>query len=348
VASVANKAVSQPILTGPASPFGHRTRISSQDATCVALPTNQPINPARNTGKLMREDNAEQPFHPIYNYALITDSREGLILTDINTLADGNPRNNFLRRALTWNAGGVLKGARHITIGGHYVYIAADAGLVILNLDDPLHPQVESIVPLQDARSSALQFRYLFVTDARGLKAIDITDKKHPRVVEESVPLENGQRVYLARTYAYVAAGKQGLAIIDIEQPEHMKLQQLFAAGGALKDARDVIVASTNASLFAYVADGREGLKVLQLTSPAIQPKFYGFSPEPKPQLIARYATRKPALALSKGLDRDRGVDETGHQMAVFGRIGSRPLSLQEMERLYLDTDGKPWFARPR
>jgi hypothetical protein len=126
-----------------------------------------------------------------------------------------------------------------------------------------------------------------------------------------------------------------------------MKLHQLFDADGALKDARDVIVASTNASLFAYVADGRAGLEVLQLTSPALQPKFYGFSPEPRPQLIARYQTGKPALALSKGLDRDRGVDETGHQMAVFGRIGSRPLTLQEMERLYLDSEGKPWFVRP-
>jgi hypothetical protein len=348
VAGIANKAVSEPILTGPTSPFGHSTRIASKDATCVALPTNQPIHPARNTGKLMRVDNEEQPFHPIYNYALITDSKEGLILTDINTLADANPRNNFLRRALTWNEGGVLKGARHITIGGHYVYIVADAGIVILNLDDPFHPKVESIVPLQDARASALQFRYLFVTDAQGLRAIDITDKKHPRVSEEMIPLQDAQRVYLARTYAYVAAGKQGLGIVDIEKPEHMKLHQMFDADGAIKDARDVIVASTNASLFAYVADGRGGLKVLQLTSPALQPKFYGFSPEPKPQLIARYQTSRPALALSKGLDRDRGVDETGHQMAVFGRIGSRPLTLQEMERLYLDSEGKPWFVRPQ
>jgi hypothetical protein len=86
---------------------------------------------------------------------------------------------------------------------------------------------------------------------------------------------------------------------------------------------------------------------MLQLTSPATQPKFYGFSPEPKPQIIARYVTHKPALALSKGLDRDRGVDETGHQIAVFGRIGARPLSLEEMERLYLDSEGKPWFAKP-
>src|SRR6202035_1799486 len=183
IANIANKGISERIVTAPVGPQGQNTAIPSKDATCVALPTNQPINPQRNTGSLMRDDNEEQPFHPIYNYALITDSREGLILTDVNTLADANPRNNQLRRALTWNPNGILKGARHLTIGGHYVYVSADVGLVILNLDDPLHPRVESVVPLQDARASALQFRYLFVTDGEGLRAIEITDKKHPRVV---------------------------------------------------------------------------------------------------------------------------------------------------------------------
>jgi hypothetical protein len=348
VASVANKAVSEPILTGPSSPLGHDTRIASKDATCVALPTNQPIHPARNQGKLMRDENEEQPFHPLYNYALITDSREGLILTDVNTLADGNPRNNRLRRALTWNPKGILNGARHLTVGGHFVYVAAAAGLVILDLDDPLHPHVESIVPLKDVRASALQFRYLFVTDAEGLKVLEITDKAHPRLVNSVIPLQDAQRVYLARTYAYVAAGKQGLAIVDIEKPEQMQLHQLLHEPGSVSDVRDVVVGATNASLFAYVADGSNGLTVVQLTSPESQPKFYGFSPEPKPQVIAHYHTGAPALALSKGLDRDRAVDETGHQMAVFGRIGSRPFTLKESERLYLDSDGKPWFVHPQ
>ena len=108
------------------------------------------------------------------------------------------------------------------------------------------------------------------------------------------------------------------------------------------------MVASTNASLFAYVADGKNGLKVLQLTSPESQPRFYGFSPEPHPELIATYPTSSPALALSKGLDRDRAVDETGHQMAVFGRIGSRPFNLQEMQELYLDNKGNPWYVSDR
>ena len=74
--------------------------------------------------------------------------------------------------------------------------------------------------------------------------------------------------------------------------------------------------------LFAYVADGQNGLKVIQLTSPDSQPNYYGFSPAPRPELIAWTRTPSPALALSKGLDRDRAVDETGHQIAIFGRTG--------------------------
>jgi hypothetical protein len=118
-----------------------------------------------------------------------------------------------------------------------------------------------------------------------------------------------------------------------------------YDANGRINDARDVIVATTNASLFAYVADGRNGLKVLQLTSPATQPNFYGFTPAPRPELIATKGTRWPALALSKGLERDRAVDETGHQMAVFGRLGSRPFTLEEMQELYLDDQGRPYFV---
>jgi hypothetical protein len=100
--------------------------------------------------------------------------------------------------------------------------------------------------------------------------------------------------------------------------------------------------------LFAYLADGEGGLKVVQLTSPDLQPNFYGFSPTPNPELIATYATSSPALSLSKGLDRDRGVDETGGQIAVFGRKGSRPLTLEEMQKLYLDDQGYPWYVEDK
>ncbi|WP_240605690.1 hypothetical protein [Limnobacter sp. SAORIC-690] len=147
----------------------------------------------------------------------------------------------------------------------------------------------------------------------------------------------------MARTYAYVAAKKEGLVIVDIERPRKPAVYQQFTADGQLNDAHDVVVGSTNASLFAYVADGVNGLKVLQLTSPDTQPKFYGFSPAPMPELIAWRKTPSPALSVSKGLDRDRAVDETGGQIAVFGRIGSRPFTRKEMEAFYLRPDGRLW-----
>ena len=347
VASIANKGVSQPIISAPFSPLGHDTHIASRNATCVALPTNQPVAPWKNTGELMRVTNQEQPMHPIYNYALITDAVEGLILVDVNTLQDGDPRNNFLERALTWNRDGVLDGARHITMGGSYAYITAKAGVVIVDLRKPLSPVVAAVIPLVGARSTALQFRYLAVTDDSGLKMVDVTIPEKAKLVAAAfIPLADADRIQIARTYAYVAGGSEGLVIVDIENPEKPRVHMKFTADGSLNDVRDVTVASTNASSFAYVADGRNGLKIIQLTAPDTQPKFYGFSPEPKPQLIASRKTRSPAVSVSRPLERDRAVDETGGQVAVFGRIGSRPLDLMEQRKMYLKPDGSPWRVR--
>lgn len=345
VASIANKGFSQRIVTAPASSLGHDTHVSSRDATCVLLPTTQPIAPNRNQGELMRETNMEQPFHPLFNYAFISDAQEGLILVDIDPLTDAEPRNNFFERALTWNPDNVLDGAKHLSIGGHYLYIAANAGLVIVDINEPLNPQVVTTVPLNDVRASMLQFRYLFVTTAEGLISIDVSNPRAPRIVDNNViPIQDARKVFVSRTYAYVAAGAEGLVIVDVEKPEEMREYQRFSDG--LEDSQDVIVGSTNASLFAYVADGRGGLKVIQLTSPDLQPKFYGFSPEPKPQLIARHSTGKRLLSLSRPLERDRGVDESGNQIAVFGRRGSRPLNNEEMRKMYLDEQGLPWVVR--
>jgi hypothetical protein len=344
VASIANKGVSQRIISSPASALGQNTTIKTTNATCLSMLTTQPIAPARNEGDLMRITNQEKPFHPIYNYVVITDSVEGIILSDVGTLSDGEPRNNFLERAVTWNGQGVLDGARNITVGGHYAYIIANAGLVIIDLDTPLEPRYVATVPLNDGRAVFQQFRFLFVTDADGLKSIDISSPENPKLVQNNIiRINDAHGLFVARTYAYVAAGKDGLVIIDVTKPKEMKHFTTLSDG--INDAHDVVVATTNASLFAYVADGDSGLKVVQLTSPDSQPRYYGFSPEPVPELIAQFKTSKPALSLSRGLERDRAVDETGGQVAVFSRIGSGPLSEADMKSLYLNEDGELWFV---
>ncbi len=371
VASIANKGVSERILTAPFSAAGHDTHVKTANATCMALATNQPVRPDRNKAMAqtpvsdaegnpvfnadgspmtLLQVNQEQPMRPIYDYAVITDAVEGLVLVNVETMADGEFRNNKLDRthfadgSTAWNPDGILTGARHVTLAGDIAYIAADAGLVTIDLSNPADPQLMAVRALTDARASTIQFRYLWVTDAEGVKLFDVTDMRNPVAMPKAtVPLADARRIYVARTFAYVAAKRDGLVILDVTKPLAPKLYQRVTLDGTLDDAEDVIVGSTNATLFAYVADGRNGLKVLQLTTPDSQPNFYGFSPAPKPELIAWARTKGAALSLSKGLDRDRGVDETGGQMAVFGRLGSRPFNRAEMEKLFLTRAGVPW-----
>ncbi len=342
VANIDNKGFSERVVSAPVSPWGQDTQVKTKYATAVALPTNMPVD----TKRTHRPENQEQwPIHPLYGYAYITDKYEGLILVDVMTLVDNDPRNNFLERALTFNPKGVLTGATNLTIAGNYVYICCDAGLVVVSIADPLKPKIVGSVTvpkLKKPKAVEVQFRYAFVCDAEGVKVVDVTFPENPRLVDNSfVPLKKANDIYVARTYAYVAAGAQGLVIIDAENPEALKIDQVYTAKGRISDAHGVKVAATNASVFAYLADGRNGLRVIQLTSPE-NPFYLGFSPKPTPRLIATYKTHGEALAVSKGLDRDRAVDESGNQVSVFGRLGSRPFTLEEMQRMFL-RNGKIW-----
>jgi hypothetical protein len=281
----------------------------------------------------------------MYAYVYMTDKYEGLILVPAGTLLDGNPLNNFLDRELTYNPGGILSGSRGITIIGTYAYITCDRGLVVVSLDDPKHPRVTAVLGepfLKRPRAVQAQFRYAFACDEEGVKVLDITDLAHPRPVT-MLPLRDARNLYAARTYAYVAAGTQGLVIVDVERPEQPRIDQVFNAGGCINDLNDVKLGITYVSEFAYLADGKNGLRVVQLTSPET-PGNYGFSPRPTPQLIATFPLPQEghALAISEGLDRDRAVDESGNQISVFGRVGARPLDLEEQRKMYLH-NGQIW-----
>lgn len=363
VANIDNKGFSERIVSAPVSPLGQRLGFDTKHAVAIASPSTLAVDPART--RLSNDSskpraigmdaqqpwhvNQEQAIHPVYAYLYVGDRQEGLILTSAATLLDGDPTNNFLERAVlvdgstAFNPKGVLTGLTSLTLAGHLAYATSAAGLVIIDLDQPLSPRIVSVVGgLRDARSVAVQLRYAFVTDATGLRVVDVTDPSAPVLCEEWVALPEAHRVYVAREYAFVAAGAQGLAIVNITNPAAPVLIQKYNADGLLDDTRDVKVAMTNASLFAYVADGKNGLAVVRLMGPESTAQFRGFSPPLSPRLIAVRKTPGPALAISKGLDRDRAVDETGHQIAVFGRLGARPMNAQEMRRMYL-RDGKVW-----
>lgn len=340
VAQIDHKGFSERIVTAPVSRFGQKFWVKTKYATAVAAPTTLAVDPARTR----RAENEEQPIHPLYGYLYIADKYEGLILVNAATLLDGDPLNNYLKRARpAFNPDGVLNNSNNITIAGNFAYITTDQALVIVDINDPLHPRIVKTLPFKHPNAIAIQFRYGFVVDAEGLKVVNLADMR--QVESATVPLDDAHDVYVARTYAYVANGKHGIAIVDVEQPERPRLDQTYNAGGALNDVHQVKIAMTNASLFAYVADGKNGLRILQLTSPETVAEYAGFSPRPRPELIATFKTKGEALAVSKGLDRDRAVDESGNQISVFGRRGARPFNLEETMRMLRTNDGRgDWF----
>jgi hypothetical protein len=350
VSNIDNKDFSEKMTTAPVSPLGQRFYVKTKNATAVGSPSTLAVDPLRTRIPA----NEEQAIALMYGFLYVTDAEEGLVVIGdpnlkakapgVLTLLDGNPENNFLKRAATFNPNGVLNGARRIAIAGTYAYILCDRGLVVVNIANPTAPKVESEIgapDLVDPQGVAIQFRYAFVVDRQGLKVLDTTSLAHPRVVSgATVPLEDARNIYIARTYAYVAGGKQGLVIVDVERPEHPRIEQIFTGPpgqpGVINDTHDVKLGMTAASAFAYIADGKNGMRIVQLFAPNDTPNYLGFSPKPTPKLIATYRTKGPALAVSKGIDRDRAVDEDGNQLAVFNRRGSRPFNHEEAQKLYM------------
>jgi hypothetical protein len=346
VANIDNKDFSERMTTAPVSPLGQQLYVKTKYAAAVASPSTLAVDPTRKR----YPENEEGPIHLMYGFLYVADREEGLVIVGdarpdskapgVSTLLDGEPRNNFLQRALTFNPDGVLKGARRITIAGTYAYILCDAGLVVVDLDNPREPKITASIgapELNEPRGIGVQFRYGFVVDKEGLKVLDVTDLAHPRLVPGAqVPLADARNIYVARTYAYVAGGREGMVIVDVEKPEQPKLYMKYSNGGELNDTNDIKIGMVSSSQFAFVADGHNGFRIVQLFSPDTSDEFYGFSPAPKPKVIARRHTHSPALAVSEGVDRDRAADESGNQLAVFGRRGARPFNREEAQRLYL------------
>jgi hypothetical protein len=346
IANVDNKGFSERLTSAPVSPLGQKFYVPTKNAQSVASPSTLAVDPLRK----QLPENEEQPIHLLYGFLYVADSEEGLVVVGdpnlkakmpgVGTLLDGNPANNFLKRALAFNPNGILTGARRITIAGTFAYIVTEKNIVVVDLDNPLAPKITATIGtpfLNDPRAVSVQFRYAFVVDRDGLKVLDVTDLAQPKAIDSAkVSIDDARNIYVARTYAYVAAGKNGIAIVDVENPESPKLDQTYNAEGKLNDVNDVKIGMVAASAFAFVADGRNGVRVLQILSPWDDPAhFSGFSPRPTPKLIASAHTHGPALAISKGIDRDRAVDESGNQLAVFGRRGARPLNAAEIRALY-------------
>lgn len=377
VFSIDNKGFSEKIITAPVSPLGQKLGVDSEDCRAVISPTVLGVDPTRQAPFMPRNPaNEEQGIAPLYAFLYCLDHKEGLFTVNAWTLLDGNPTNNYLHRHMTFNPGGILNGAVNGLVAGNYLYVCADAGLVVIDISgigaelveaaqklnpdgkkrlqlkeleavarpaNPTDLKVVAVIPMNKPKAVRIQFRYAYVVDADGLKVVDITVPEKAKKVEKAlVPFKDARNVYLSRAYALVSAGSEGVAFVDIMKAEEPKIEQVYNAGGKLNDVNDIKVGMTNASVYGYVANGKGGLAVLQLTAPEKTPGYLGWAARYSPELISWKKLGGNTVNISEGLQRDRGVDESGNQLSVFNRVGSRPFNKTELQRMYL-RNGEVW-----
>ena len=136
----------------------------------------------------------------------------------------------------------MLNGARHITLAGHFAYIAADAGPGRASTSTiRWRPRVAAVLPLaRRARLARCSSATCWSTDGEGLEG----GRRHPPRARRgwsqgaAVPLADARRIYVARTYAYVAAGARGPGRSSTStSPSAPALYTTFTADGTLNDA---------------------------------------------------------------------------------------------------------------
>jgi len=108
--------------------------------------------------------------------------------------------------------------------------------------------------------------------------------------------------IYVARTYAYVAAGKTGVAIVDVENPEAPRLDQIFNANPSSRRERRKI-GMVDASRFRIVADGRNGLRVLEIVFAVDDSSHFSGFIRANSRLIATLEPKALQSRFQKGID---------------------------------------------
>jgi hypothetical protein len=100
-----------------------------------------------------------------------------------------------------------------------------------------------------------------------GLVILNLTDLKKPAFLSQ-LYLGGGYSITVREKTAYLAAGQEGLKIVDVSDPMSPQINAAVDTNG---EARDIGLSGS----YAFVADGTEGLAVIDIRNPA-DPKTVG------------------------------------------------------------------------
>lgn len=208
-------------------------------------------------------------------FAYVPARAAGLVVVELSKPA--NPP-----RVGTYETNGRATG---VAVAGSYAYVTetsgsrnSPGGLRVIDVRDRAKPRrVGSYDILEEPRGVALAGDHVFVIDRSGGFWIDVRDPTEPKftgVLSAGYSAgASSQAVAFADGYVYIAAGPDGLLIVDVSQENNPKRLATFDTRGW---ASDVAVSDTHA----FVADGSGGLAILDVRDP-FQPRFVATYPVP-------------------------------------------------------------------
>ncbi len=153
------------------------------------------------------------------HYAYVTsEGNERLYVVDIS-----NAENVSVVGSYDFSSLG--NGPDHIKVEGSYAYVTApNAGLAVLNIQNPLNITLTGFLKLPGADPLTVQGSYVYVSDVttNDVYAINVADPAHPAIVG-GISVASAYGLDMAGRYLYVASNNSGeLTVIDAADPSSL------------------------------------------------------------------------------------------------------------------------------
>jgi hypothetical protein len=106
-----------------------------------------------------------------------------------------------------------------VAVSGTHAYVTTADGLQVIDVTNPLHPQIAGSVDTRDwAQGVAVSGSHAYVADDQaGLQVIDVTNPQDPQIVGSVDTPGRATGVASAGTHAYVADGGAGLQVLPAQ-----------------------------------------------------------------------------------------------------------------------------------
>lgn len=165
-----------------------------------------------------------------------------------------------------------------VAVNGSYAYLAAQsAGLIIIDIDDPIHPrQIASVKTSSSVVGVHIHGHYILLAENEaGLRILDGTDPYDPREISHLDTPDHALSVTAVGEHVFIADGSSGLRIINIA--DIYAPREIGSHPGIDFTLKVQVVGD-----YAYLANGYAGMVILDIhdyTKPIFVRSIASFGP---------------------------------------------------------------------